>query len=60
MTAGKAGARGGAPARGSVTFRMRLRLPAGLGAAPDAKLDWQVQGGAGPAAAVLIQVGPRS
>jgi len=52
------GAAPAVPARGSVTFRMRLRLPAGLGAAPDAKLDWQVQGGAGPAAAVLIPVDP--
>jgi hypothetical protein len=47
------------PAHGSVTYQMRLALPADLAAGSGLKLDWQLQGGGGPAAAALLTVEPR-
>jgi Domain of unknown function (DUF4232) len=47
------------PAHGSVTYQMRLRLPSGLPAGFYSKLDWQIQGGTGPAVATSLTVEPR-
>jgi hypothetical protein len=44
------------PAHGSVTYQMKLPLPSGLPAGFYAKLDWQIQGGTGPAAATSLTV----
>ena len=44
------------PANGSVTFRTELAVPAGMQSMTGAKLDWQIQGGTGPAQASLIRV----
>ena len=44
------------PAHGSVTFQIRLPLPASLPAGVYSKLDWQIQGGSGPATAVPVTV----
>jgi hypothetical protein len=46
------------PAHGSVTYQMKLPLPSGLPAGPYSKLDWQIQGGTGPAAATSLTVEP--
>ena len=48
------------PARGSVTYQMKLPLPSGLPAGVYAKLDWQIQGGIGPAAVTSVTVEPRT
>lgn len=51
-------ATGPIPARGSVTFAMRMPVPAGAG---KAKLDWHLQGtNVATAAVVTIRGGPRS
>jgi hypothetical protein len=44
------------PAHGSVTFQMKLAVPASMKSMSSAKLDWQIQGGTGPAQASLIRV----
>jgi hypothetical protein len=44
------------PAHGSVTFQMALAIPASMRPMTGAKLDWQIQGGTGPAQASLIRV----
>jgi hypothetical protein len=46
------------PAHGSVTFQMELAVPASMQPMTLAKLDWQVQGGAGPAQAAMVTVHP--
>jgi hypothetical protein len=46
------------PAHGSVTFAMELAVPASMQPMTLAKLDWQVQGGAGPAQAAMVTVQP--
>jgi hypothetical protein len=46
------------PAHGSVTFQMELPVPASMGSMTLGKLDWQVQGGAGPAQASIVTVQP--
>ena len=43
-------------ANGSVTFQVELAVPAGMQPMTSAKLDWQVQGGTGPAQASVLQV----
>jgi Protein of unknown function (DUF4232) len=48
------------PAHGSVTYQMKLPLPSGLPAGFYSKLDWQIQGGTGPAAATSLTVEPRT
>jgi hypothetical protein len=48
------------PAHGSVTYQMKLPLPPGLPAGFYSKLDWQIQGGTGPAAATSLTVEPRT
>jgi hypothetical protein len=48
------------PARGSVTYQMELPLPPRLPVGFYSKLDWQIQGGAGPAVATSLTVEPRS
>jgi hypothetical protein len=48
------------PADGSVTYQMKLPLPAGLPAGLYSKLDWQIQGGTGPAVATSLTVEPRT
>jgi len=48
------------PAHGSVTYQMKLPLPSGLPAGFYSKLDWQIQGGTGPAAATPLTVEPRT
>jgi hypothetical protein len=48
------------PAHGSVTYQMKLPLPSGLPAGVYAKLDWQIQGGTGPAAVTSVTVEPRT
>jgi uncharacterized protein DUF4232 len=48
------------PAHGSVTYQIKLPLPAGLPAGFYSKLDWQIQGGAGPAVATSLTVEPRT
>ena len=48
------------PAHGSVTYQMKLPLPSGLPAGVYSKLDWQVQGGTGPAAVTSVTVEPRT
>ena len=47
------------PAHGSVTYQMKLPLPPRLPAGFYSKLDWQIQGGAGPAVATSLTVEPR-
>ncbi|MCW2934669.1 MAG: hypothetical protein JWM19_5631 [Actinomycetia bacterium] len=44
------------PAHASVTFQVKLAVPASMKSMSSAKLDWQIQGGTGPAQASLIQV----
>jgi hypothetical protein len=44
------------PAHGSVTFEMELAIPASMQPMTGAKLDWQVQGGTGPAQASILAV----
>jgi hypothetical protein len=46
------------PAHGSVTYQMKLPLPSGLPAGFYSKLDWQIQGGTGPAVATSLTVEP--
>ncbi len=48
------------PAHGSVTYQIKLPLPPGLPAGFYSKLDWQIQGGTGPAAATSLTVEPRT
>jgi hypothetical protein len=48
------------PAYGSVTYQIKLPLPPGLPAGFYPKLDWQIQGGAGPAVATSLTVEPRT
>jgi hypothetical protein len=48
------------PGHGSVTYQMKLPLPSGLPAGFYSKLDWQIQGGTGPAAATSLTVEPRT
>ena len=48
------------PAHGSVTYQMKLPLPSGLPAGFYSKVDWQIQGGTGPAAAASLTVEPRT
>ena len=48
------------PAHGSVTYQMKLPLPPGLPAGFYSKLDWQIQGGTGPAVATSLTVEPRT
>ena len=48
------------PAYGSVTYQMKLPLPSGLPAGFYSKLDWQIQGGTGPAVATSLTVEPRT
>jgi hypothetical protein len=48
------------PAYGSVTYQIKLPLPSGLPAGFYSKLDWQIQGGTGPAAATSLTVEPRT
>jgi len=48
------------PAHGSVTYQMKLPLPSGLPAGFYSKVDWQIQGGTGPAAATSLTVEPRT
>jgi len=48
------------PAHGSVTYQMKLPLPSGLHVGSYSKLDWQIQGGTGPAAATSLAVEPRT
>lgn len=48
------------PAHGSVTYQMKLPLPPALPAGFYSKLDWQIQGGTGPAAATSLTVEPRT
>ena len=48
------------PAHGSVTYQIKLPLPSGLAAGFYAKLDWQIQGGTGPAVATSLTVEPRT
>jgi len=48
------------PAHSSVTYQIKLPLPAGLPAGFYSKLDWQIQGGAGPAVATSLTVEPRT
>jgi hypothetical protein len=48
------------PAHGTVTYQMKLPLPPGLPAGFYSKLDWQIQGGTGPAAATSLTVEPRT
>ena len=48
------------PAHGSVTYQMKLPLPSGLPAGFYSKLDWQIQGGTGPAMATSLTVEPRT
>jgi Protein of unknown function (DUF4232) len=48
------------PAGGSVTYQMKLPLPSGLPAGLYSKLDWQIQGGTGPAAATSLTVEPNT
>jgi hypothetical protein len=48
------------PADGSVTYQMKLPLPSGLPAGFSSKLDWQIQGGTGAAAATSLTVEPRT
>ncbi len=48
------------PAHGSVTYQMKLPLPSGLPAGLYSKLDWQIQGGTGPAVATSLTVEPRT
>ena len=48
------------PAHGSVTYQMKLPLPSGLPAGFYSKLDWQIQGGTGPAAVTSVTVEPRT
>jgi len=48
------------PAHGSVTYQMKLPLPSGLPAGFYSKLDWQIQGGTGPAVATSLTVEPRT
>jgi Protein of unknown function (DUF4232) len=48
------------PAHGSVTYQMKLPLPSGLPSGVYAKLDWQIQGGTGPAAVTSVTVEPRT
>jgi hypothetical protein len=44
------------PANGSVTFQMELAVPASMQPMAGAKLDWQIQGGTGPAQASVLHV----
>lgn len=46
------------PANGSVTFQVELAIPASMRPMTGAKLDWQVQGGTGPAQAYIVAVQP--
>jgi hypothetical protein len=46
------------PPHGSVRYQMKLPLPAGLPAGFYSKLDWQIQGGTGPATATSLTVEP--
>jgi len=46
------------PAHGSVRYQMKLPLPSALPAGLYSKLDWQIQGGTGPAAATSLTVEP--
>jgi hypothetical protein len=48
------------PAYGLVTYQVKLPLPPGLPAGVYAKLDWQIQGGTGPAAVTSVTVEPRT
>lgn len=48
------------PAHGSVRYQMKLPLPSGLPGGVYAKLDWQIQGGTGPAAVTSVTVEPRT
>jgi hypothetical protein len=48
------------PAHGSVTYQMKLPLPSGLPAGFYSKLDWQIQGGTGPATVTSVTVEPRT
>ena len=48
------------PAHGSVTYQMKLPLPSGLPAGYYSKLDWQIQGGTGPATATSLTVENRT
>jgi hypothetical protein len=48
------------PAYGSVTYQVKLPLPSGLPAGAYDKLDWQIQGGTGPAAVTSVMVEPRT
>lgn len=46
------------PAHGSVTYQIKLPLPPRQPAGFYSKLDWQIQGGTGPAAATSLTVEP--
>jgi hypothetical protein len=48
------------PAHSSVTYQMKLPLPAALPAGFYSKLEWQIQGGTGPAVATSLTVEPRT
>src|SRR5579871_1952044 len=48
------------PAHGSVTYQIKLPLPSVLPAGLYSKLDWQIQGGTGPAAATSLTVEHRT
>lgn len=48
------------PAHGSVTYQMKLPLPPRLPVGLYSKLDWQIQGGTGPAVATSLTIEPRS
>ncbi len=48
------------PSHRSVTYQIKLPLPTGLPTGFYSKLDWQIQGGAGPAVATSLTVEPRT
>jgi hypothetical protein len=48
------------PAHGSVTYQMKLPLPSRLPVGFYSKLDWQIQGGSGPAVVTSLTVEPPS
>lgn len=48
------------PAYSSVTYQIKLPLPSGLSPGFYSKLDWQIQGGAGPAVVTSLTVESRT